>query len=79
MITRTLLTNKTCGPCRVIKNKLMDLKLEVNTLDFSDPETHEFFSKHGIRSVPRLVVEDDENGVNIIQGIDDIIAEIQKE
>ena len=62
----------------VVKNKLKDLKLEVDVKDYSDTETHEVFKKYGIKSVPRLVVED-ENGVTVIQGCDDIIAAIKKE
>lgn len=62
----------------VVKNKLKALKLEVDILEYNK-ENEEFFNKHGVKSVPRLVVEDDENGVTIIQGSDDIIAEIQKE
>jgi glutaredoxin len=77
MIKKTLLTSKTCGPCMVVKNKLKALKLEVDILEYNK-ENEEFFNKHGVKSVPRLVVED-ENGVTIIQGSDDIIAEIQKE
>lgn len=78
MIKKILFTSKTCGPCMVVKNKLRDLKLEVDVKDFSDPETHEVFRKYNIKSVPRLVVED-ENGVNVIQGCDDIIAAIKKD
>lgn len=61
----------------VVKNKLKALKLEVDILEYNK-ENEAFFNKHGVKSVPRLVVED-ENGVTIIQGSDDIIAEIQKE
>jgi glutaredoxin len=78
MIKKTLLTNKTCGPCMVIKNKLRDLKIEVETKDFSVKEDQEIFYKHNVKSVPRLLVEDDENGVSIIQGYDDIIAALKE-
>lgn len=77
MIKKTLLTSKTCGPCMVIKNKLRDLKIEVEIKEYN-PENKEFFDKHNVKSVPRLVVEDDENGVTIIQGYDDIIAAIKE-
>jgi predicted thioredoxin/glutaredoxin len=73
----TLLTNKNCGPCFVLKNKLKNKELEVETLCFSDPDTHEFFKKHNIKSVPRLVIEDGEN-VTVVDGVDDIFAEIEK-
>ena len=77
-MTLTLLTSTTCGPCTVLKNKLKTLKLEVNTKDYSNPEDKEFFIKHNIRSVPRLVVEDSDN-VEIIQGIDDIVERIKSD
>ncbi len=73
-----LLTNKTCGPCMVVKNKLRDLNLEVDTKDFSNVDDQEIFRKHNIRSVPRLLIEDGENDVQIIQGIDDIVEAIKK-
>lgn len=74
---KTLATSKTCGPCFALKNNLEKLGLEVDTKDYIDPDNIEWFKKHGIRSVPRLVVEDGDN-VEIIQGMDDIIEAIKK-
>lgn len=73
----TLLTSKTCGPCFTLKNRLKAKNLEVNTRCFSDPSNHEFFKKHGVKSVPVLVVESD-TAVAIITGMDDIIEEIEE-
>lgn len=75
MVKKTLLTNVSCGPCSVVKSKLAKLGLTVDTKDFSIDEDREFFYKHGIKSVPRLVIEDGDN-VEIIQGIDDIVQRI---
>jgi hypothetical protein len=36
-----------------------------------------WFIKHGIKSVPRLVIEDGDN-VEIIQGIDDIVERLKE-
>lgn len=76
-----LATSKTCGPCMVIKSKLKasNLSVEIVEHDPSNPEpTKEFFTKHGIRSVPRLVVLDDnDNASEIIQGIDEIVTKIK--
>jgi hypothetical protein len=73
----TLLTNITCGPCFTLKNKIEAKKLKVETKCFSDPDNIEFFRKHEIKSVPRLVVEDGDK-VEVIQGMDDIVAKISQ-
>jgi len=72
----TLCISPSCGPCSMLKSKLSKLGLEVEVKDYSLAGDREFFIKHEIRSVPRLVVEDGEN-VTIIQGIDEIIKEIE--
>ncbi len=77
-MTVTLLTNKTCGPCMVVKNKLKALNLEVDIKDFSNADDQEIFRKYSIKSVPRLLIEDDEGNIEIIQGIDDIVDRIKK-
>lgn len=74
---KTLASSSTCGPCMVIKKKLQALGIEVPIKDASKVEDHEFFKKHNIKSVPRLVVEDGEE-VTVIQGYDDIIAELER-
>lgn len=74
---KTLATSSTCGPCMVIKKKLQALQIEVPVKDASKVEDHEFFKKHNIKSVPRLVIEDGDE-VTIIQGYDDIISELEK-
>ena len=78
MSIKTLATSKTCGPCMVLKNKITALNLEVVVKDFTIEEDKEFFTKHSIRSVPRLVIEDGDD-VEIIQGMDEIIEAIKKE
>ena len=75
---KTLATSKTCGPCTVLKNKIKSLNLEVDTKDFTIEEDREFFLKHNLRSVPRLVVEDGDT-VEIIQGMDEIIEALKNE
>jgi glutaredoxin len=73
----TLLTSFQCGPCYTIKNKIKDENLKVEVKDFTISEDMEFFRKHNIKSVPRLLVEDGDN-VEIIQGMDDIIKAIKE-
>jgi hypothetical protein len=46
--------------------------------NFSNSDDKEFFFKHQIKSVPRLVVEDGDD-VRIIQGMEDIIEELKKQ
>jgi hypothetical protein len=75
-MTKTIATSTTCGPCTVLKNKIKQLNLTVEVKELST-ENMDWFIKHSIKSVPRLVIEDGDN-VEIIQGIDDIIAAIQK-
>lgn len=78
MKTKTLATSKFCGPCSMLKTKLKDLNLEVPVKDFGNPDDKDFFVKHQIRAVPRLVIEDGDQ-VEIIQGMDDIIKAIQND
>jgi glutaredoxin len=73
----TLLSSRTCGPCHMLKSKIDQKGLNVDILWFSEPESFEFFRKHNIRAVPRLVIEDGDS-VEIIQGIDDILAKIEQ-
>jgi hypothetical protein len=74
----TLATSRSCGPCMVLKNKIASLNLEVEIKDFTVEEDKEFFYKHKLKSVPRLVVEDGDT-VEIIQGMDEIIEAIKNE
>lgn len=78
MIKKTLLTNNGCGPCSVVKSKLAKLGLEVDTKNYSIEEDKEFFHKHNIKSVPRLIIEDGDT-VKIIQGIDDIVEAVKND
>ncbi len=76
MKTKTLATSISCGPCHMIKSKIQKLGLTVNIKDYSDPANHEWFKKHDIKTVPRLVIEDGDD-VQIIQGMDEIIEAIK--
>lgn len=68
----TLMTSKVCGPCFALKNKLLAEKIEVTTLDYSDPLNIPFFREHGVRTVPILLVEDGAI-VTKISGIQEIL------
>ena len=73
----TLATSSQCGPCYTLKARIEKDKLEVEIKDYTNPENIEWFKKHGIRAVPRLVIEDGDN-VEIIQGMDDIIEALKR-
>jgi len=73
-----LATSATCGPCYTLKARIEKDKLEVEIKDYTNPENIEWFKKHGIRAVPRLVIEDGDNNVEIIQGMDDIIEALKR-
>lgn len=72
-----VLTSSLCGPCYLLKNRLKDEGIEADTLDMTDPKNLDFFRKHGIKSVPRLVIEDGDT-VEIVQGIEDIVSKLKE-
>lgn len=74
---KILATSATCGPCYTLKSRIEKEKLEVEIKDYNNPENIEWFKKHGIRAVPRLVIEDGDN-VEIIQGMDDIMEALKR-
>lgn len=74
---KILATSRTCGPCHALKSKIQKAGLEVEIKEYS-PDTMEWFVKHNIRSVPRLVIENGEN-VEIIEGSEDILNALENE
>jgi glutaredoxin len=71
-----LATSKFCGPCHVIKRKLADENITVDTIDLE--EDTDAFKKHGIRGVPTLLVLQDDECIEKIQGNNDIINKIKE-
>lgn len=71
-----LATSKFCGPCHLLKRKLGDEKLEVETIEME--EHMETFRDYGIRGVPTLLVIQDNEPIEKIQGVNDIIAKIKQ-
>jgi glutaredoxin len=71
-----LATSKFCGPCHLIKRKLQDDNLEVETIDME--ENTDKFRHYGVRSVPRLLVVENEEVTEVIQGSDEIIKTIKE-
>lgn len=77
MIKLILATRKACGLCFTVKNKIEREGLGVE--EFQHSEETGFFSKHGIKNVPRLVVLENDEVVEIIQGMDNIVNRIKEE
>jgi len=53
-----LVTATWCAPCKVLKTQLDEEGIEVEFVDAIDDS--EYVQKMGVRSVPTLVVDDDE-------------------
>jgi hypothetical protein len=69
-----------CGPCKIIKSRLVAENL-IDKVEIKDADVDShvaFFKANNIKSVPRLVVMDGENVVELIQGTEDIIERIKK-
>jgi predicted thioredoxin/glutaredoxin len=68
-----------CGPCQVVKAQLkadnLTDKVEVKDADVDIA----FFKENNIKSVPRLLVMEEEKVVDIIQGTEDIIKRIKQD
>lgn len=71
-----LATAEFCGPCHLLKRKLKEENLEVESIEMErDIET---FRKYSVRSVPTLLVLKDEEVLETIQGMNDIISKIKE-
>jgi glutaredoxin len=71
-----LATSKFCGPCHILKRKLQDDNLEVETIDME--EDTDKFRHYGVRSVPRLLIVENDEVTEVIQGSDEIIKKIKE-
>jgi glutaredoxin len=72
-----LATSKTCGPCKVLKNQLETLDIQIDIKDYSMPENIKWFKDKSIRSVPVLLIEDD-NGqeIEIVHSVESILQKL---
>lgn len=71
-----LATSKFCGPCHVLKRKLEESNLQVDMIDME--ENVDTFRKYSIRGVPVLLVLEQEELVEKIQGVTDIFNKIKE-
>lgn len=70
-----LLTAVWCGPCQVLKNRMISEKLNVDEIyDIDTPESKEVYTKYQVRTVPTLLVVDEAgNLIDTYKGIEDSI------
>lgn len=71
-----LATSAFCGPCHLLKRKLADEKLEVETIDME--QNTDKFREYDVRAVPRLIIIEDGIVTARIQGIEDILKKIKE-
>ena len=76
---RLILTTATwCGPCYGLKKRLEKdgfySKIEIKDMDKEQP----FFREHNIKSVPTLLIIDNNTNTEYVQGVDDIYKAIAK-
>lgn len=76
---KTLATSQTCGPCHALKARLEKSDISVKIKSMNDPENIPWFREKNIRSVPLLIIEDDQ-GVELerISGSEDIFNNLQQ-
>lgn len=67
---KKLVTATWCAPCKMLKSKLADAGITVETIDAND--NPEYIAKHSIRSVPTLVIEGSD-GVEIVAKYEEIL------
>jgi predicted thioredoxin/glutaredoxin len=67
-----------CGPCQVVKSRLKSENL-TDKVEIKDADVDiVFFREKNVKSVPRLLVMEEEKVVDIIQGAEDIIKYIKE-
>lgn len=73
--------SKTCGPCKLLENNLVDANIKHTSIDIDSTEGESFVDKYGIRSVPTLLIIDSESnevvkkhvGLLNIEGLKDFV------
>ena len=78
MRTAKYFTATWCGPCKAFKPIILELISEGYNITIHDvDENQELASKHGVRSIPTMVIE--ENGVEVDRFIGALPKETVKE
>jgi thiol-disulfide isomerase/thioredoxin len=71
-----LATANFCGPCQLLKRKISDEKLEVEMVEMES--NMDLFKKYNVKAVPRLLVVENDELKESIQGMEDIIKKIKE-
>jgi thioredoxin-related protein len=71
-----LATANFCGPCQLLKRKISDEKLEVEMVEMES--NMDLFKKYNVKAVPRLLVIENDELKESIQGMEDIIKKIKE-
>ena len=65
-----------CGPCQMLKKQIEEQNLKVDIVDADS--NLEFVKEHSIKSVPTLVVLEDNQLLLIVKGADQILSVIKE-
>lgn len=71
----------TCGPCKVMSKKLVELKnVEIQEIDIADEDNEKLLEEYQVRTVPTVVVLAEDNsqvakfvGITPIEKIQDVL------
>lgn len=62
--------SESCAPCKVMSNKLKGLDVEVKDIDIADGDNIDVCNKYSIRTVPTIIVLDENDElVSTFKGI----------
>jgi thioredoxin-like negative regulator of GroEL len=64
-----------CGPCSLLKKRINDQKLQVDIVDVDS--NVDFVREYSIKSVPTLVVIEDDGTFSHVRGADEILSIIK--
>ena len=55
--------SKTCGPCKVLEKNLQEANITHESIDIQSIENENIIDKYEIRTIPTLILIDDEGNV----------------
>ncbi len=76
MKKKILLTASWCGPCHMLKSKLKAQEIEVEKLELD--ENMDTAKKYRIKSIPTLLVIEEDESFYTVTGSEDIIEELKR-
>lgn len=77
---KILATSATCGPCQMLKTQIEQLNISTEIKNYSDSANIPWFREKGVRSVPLLIIEDDDgNEIERISGTEQILNKLKND